>query len=97
MHRNPPLSLIRFLSAHNDKEFCASCSYINLNDVEDDDEDPLQYCTSTFHLAAEYSESVELLQILLQLDVSMTKKKALHDHMAPLGTLNEELFRQRWI
>lgn len=70
-----PLPLIRFLSGHNSRTFCVSCFI----------KDPLQYGRYPLHLAAEYSESVQMLQIL-QLDVSATKKTTFDGH-TPLGIL----------
>jgi hypothetical protein len=56
---NPSLSLIRFLVEHNPMAFNARCS----SDIT----------IYPLHLAAEYSESIELLQILFQLDKSVAK------------------------
>jgi hypothetical protein len=61
MRTNPSLSLIKFLIEHNPIAFNASCCALN--------PDVLIY---PLHLAAEYSESMELLQIFLQLDKSVT-------------------------
>lgn len=73
MLRNPPMALVRFHIGHNSKAFQVRCTY---DDDEDYDEGcPIQYGMFPLHLAAKYSESVELLQALLQLDVSMTKRK----------------------
>jgi hypothetical protein len=81
MRTNPSLSLIKFLIEHNPIAFNASCCALN--------PDVLIY---PLHLAAEYSESMELLQIFLQLDKSVTIIKAgLHceetTSQTPLGIL----------
>jgi len=86
MRVNPSLSLIKFLVGHNPMAFNSSCSSEHELDVEDGG-----YSMYPLHLAAENSQSIELLQILLQLDQSVTKKKAASycDHIphTPLGFL----------
>lgn len=74
MQSNPPLSLISFLISLDPAVFYASCS---------SDQYPL--C-----IAAQYSTSVELLQILLLINASLNKKKTSSFHrstLIPLGTL----------
>jgi hypothetical protein len=86
MRVNPSLSLIKFLVEHNPMAFNSSCSSEHELDVEDGG-----FSMYPLHLAAENSQSIELLQILLQLDQSVTKKKAASycDHIphTPLGFL----------
>jgi ankyrin repeat protein len=68
MQTKPSLPLIKFLMGHNPMAFSERCS--NKNQYLAD------FPIHTLHLAAKHSESVELLQILLQLDKSVTKMKA---------------------
>lgn len=80
MLKNAPLTLTKFLSGHNQKAFSAPCSNnIHLNQ--------LQFGRYALHLAAEYCNSTVLLQILLQLNVSITKKTASSYVKTPLGLL----------
>lgn len=87
MQTNPPMSLIRFLIGHNSQAFNATCTYSDFPEYYNDDD--LQYGLFPLHLAAKHSESVELLQILLQLDVSIANKKSSHDKVlgSPLSIL----------
>jgi hypothetical protein len=65
---DPSLSLIRFLVGHNSMAFLKSRSSVH--------EEAEEYEIYPLHLAAKHSQSIELLQILLQLDQSVTKKKS---------------------
>jgi hypothetical protein len=82
MGANPSLSLIRFLVRHNPMVLNSFCS--SEHDWDDD-------CSIyPLHLAAENGQSIELLQILLQLDQSVTKKKSashVETPHTPLGIL----------
>lgn len=79
MKNTPCLSLIRFLIIHNPNAFNQSCLFDNNFNLE--------HSRYPLHLSSEYSQSVELLQILLQLDVSVTKKKTSSHGMTPLAVL----------
>jgi hypothetical protein len=63
MHRQPNISLVRYLSMRNLKAFSIRASMKSINKLQ---------------LAAKYSENVELLQILLQIDHSMSGKHPDH-------------------
>lgn len=78
LKRNPPLQLKRFFSTQNTRVFGLSCIY-----EDNDSDDPL-------HIAAEYCESVELLQVLLQIDVTITKKKTTQHGETSLGSFVRE-------
>jgi hypothetical protein len=79
MKTNPSLSLIKFLAGHNPRAFVDFCSS-QLND-EFAYEEGEHYEIYALHLAADHSESVTLLQILLQLDKLVTKKRLLYGIM----------------
>eukprot|EP00596_Hydrurales_sp_CCMP1899_P002044 CAMPEP_0119048860 /NCGR_PEP_ID=MMETSP1177-20130426/61454_1 /TAXON_ID=2985 /ORGANISM="Ochromonas sp, Strain CCMP1899" /LENGTH=484 /DNA_ID=CAMNT_0007025323 /DNA_START=386 /DNA_END=1840 /DNA_ORIENTATION=- len=72
MQKQPPMSLVRFFCLRNPKAFLL-CD---------------QYGRSVLHLIAIHSESLELLQSMLQIDHTMTKKK-LAD--TPAGEVNTAL------
>jgi hypothetical protein len=81
MRTNPSLPLIRFFVEQDPVAFKLSCS---------SEHDFRNYPFHPLHLVAEYSESTELLQILLQLDKSVIKIKAGGDcgvPHTPLGIL----------
>lgn len=93
MQTNPSLSLLLFLSSHNPIAFIKPCACVSY-----DNEDPQlcgKYC---LHLGAQFSNSIGLLQILLQLDTPVTKKGISSDGKNPLAfcVVNSN-FQHRWI
>mmetsp|Transcript_32284 Transcript_32284/g.30779 ORF Transcript_32284/g.30779 Transcript_32284/m.30779 type:complete len:659 (+) Transcript_32284:169-2145(+) len=82
MRTNPSLPLIKFFVEQDPIAFKLSCS-------SEDPESLGNYPSHPLHLVAEYSESTELLQILLQLDESVIKIKAADYGVphTPLGIL----------
>jgi hypothetical protein len=75
MQKQPNMSMVKYFCLRDPKAFLL-CD---------------QSGRCTLHLAAQYSDSVELLQMILQIDQTMTKSLCKDDVMTPLGPLCRRL------